>query len=238
MTIIIAAHCHDCSVCFQTDSVEAFCRNSDNVSPAGHIALTVLVLSNSNDRSICFQADGVVDSCCNGDNVCPIGHIALTILIVTHRHDRSVGSQADGVRPSCCNGDNRYAVLFLCASRQRAAACGCCTIEQCPQRRLVIASQLVCCGKSIINLRLFRVNFNRSLEGKDCLLIIALGQIAHAEVVYGLPAWSLHGLLRRLFKVILCRACTKQHNRSYEQSKYFSHLSSSILFPFSIWTYG
>ena len=160
------------------------------------------------------------------------------MLIVTHRHDRSVCSQAYGVSASCCNGDNRYAALFLCASCQRTVTCGCCTIEQCPQRRLVIASQLVCCGKSIINLRLFRVNFNRRGKCNDGLLIIALGQIAHTEVVYGLPAWSLHGLLRRLFKVIFCRACTKQHNRSYEQSKYFSHLSSSILFPFSIWTYG
>ena len=172
-------------------------------------------------------------SCRNGDNVSPARHIALTIRIFTRSHDRAVRLQADGVLPSCRNSDNRYAALFLCASCQRTVTCGCCTIEQCPQGRLVIASQFVCCGKSIINLRLLRVNLNRRGKCNDGLLIIALGQVAHAEVILCLPAG---GFVRRFggFRGFLARGKRQQQQRCQKDIKEAFHIDSPIAYRFPV----
>ena len=63
---------------------DSYC-NGDNVSPAGHIALTIQGATHRNDRAVCFQADGVRVSCCKRfsySNCVPQCEAALPCVLI------------------------------------------------------------------------------------------------------------------------------------------------------------
>ena len=68
----------------------------------------------------------------------------------------------------------------LVAGRLRA-------VTQSAKRGILVAGLLIGLGELAVRVGILGINFNRRLKGQNGLFVIALGQIAHAEVILGLP---------------------------------------------------
>ena len=101
------------------------------------------------------------------------------------------------------------------------------------QRGILVAGLLIGLGELAVRVGVLGVDLDRSLKGQNGLFVIALGQIAHAEVILGLPVGRF---VRRFGRQIgyrcLCARGKRQQKKSCQKdAKEAFHVGfSSFLF--------
>ena len=114
----------------------------------------------------------------------------------------------------------------LVAGRLRA-------VTQSAKRGILVAGLLIGLGELAVRVGVLGINFNRRLKGQNGLLIIALGQVAHAKVILCLPAG---GFVRRFggFRGFLARGKRQQQQRCQKDIKEAFHVDSPVYTSFLV----
>lgn len=105
------------AVRLETDGVMISYGDSDNVRPAGDVALPLLGVTGGNDRAARLESNGIAISCGDRNDVRPAGDVALAIIMIPHSDDRPIRLQSDGVIRPCGNSPGKLAIQvrrFLC----------------------------------------------------------------------------------------------------------------------------
>ena len=82
------------------------CGDSDDIRPAGDVALPLLGVTGGNDRSVRLESNGVIIPCGDSDDVRPAGDVAPAIIIKPHSDDRPICPESDGVIIPCGDSDD------------------------------------------------------------------------------------------------------------------------------------
>ena len=117
----------------------------------------------------------------------------------------------------------------LVAGRLRA-------VTQSAKRGILVAGLLIGLGELAVRVGVLGINFNRRLKGQNGLLIIALGQVAHAKVVFRLPVGRFVRRFGRQFgcRCLCARGKRQQQQRCQKDIKEAFHIDSPIAYRFPV----